>query len=267
MLTVVTLNLLNDLTFWSERAPLIVQNLRALSPDLIAFQEVALPHNNAVWLAKQLEDYSIYLCPYSNHRGDREGLAILSRLPVERHEIFELGAQSRVAQRLTIHHAGHHWMFVNTHLFWSPVDDPVRMRQVERILAWTPTHVHSIICGDFNSMPYYRAIKLIKHRFISAYEKFHGHEPEYTAPTPLKRGPGLRNSARRAALQALGRIAHQPNPSWRDTVDYIFVNPPIQILDCQITMNPPSPADEEIYPSDHLGLMAKLDLPAAESNQ
>jgi endonuclease/exonuclease/phosphatase family metal-dependent hydrolase len=265
MLTVATLNLLNDLAYWPERAPLIAQNLREISPDLIAFQEVTLPHNNAVWLVRQLEGYSIYLCPYSNHRGDREGLAILSRLPVESHDVFALGAQNRVAHRVTIHHDGHHWMFINTHLFWSPIDDPVRIRLIERILEWTPDHVHAIICGDFNAMPYYHAIKLIKRRFTSAYEKFHGHEPEYTVPTPLKRGPGLRNSARRAALNALGRISNQSNESWRGTVDYIFVNPLTEILDCQIMMDTPSPADQEIYPSDHYGLTALLSLPAGGS--
>ena len=78
MLTIATLNLLNDLKFWNERAPLIVRNLAELSPDLIAFQEVALPENNAAWLADQLDGYAVYLCPLTNKRGCCEGLAILT---------------------------------------------------------------------------------------------------------------------------------------------------------------------------------------------
>jgi mRNA deadenylase 3'-5' endonuclease subunit Ccr4 len=71
MLTIATLNLLNDLKFWNERAPLIVRNLAELSPDLIAFQEVALPENNAAWLADQL-DGSIY-APLPTNGGAAKG--------------------------------------------------------------------------------------------------------------------------------------------------------------------------------------------------
>jgi endonuclease/exonuclease/phosphatase family metal-dependent hydrolase len=260
-LRVITLNLLNDLTFWSERSPLIVQLLRELSPDLVALQEVALPHNNAAWLANQLDGYTVHLCPASNQRGDKEGLAILSRLSVEKHDSLALSAQNRVAQRVIVPFDGHRWCFMNTHLFWSPMDDPVRQRQVEKILGWIPPHLHAILCGDFNAMPTYRAIRLVKHRLVSAYETLHGKEPEYTFPTPLKRGPGLRHSMRRAALQVIGQVLDQPGPSWRGAVDYIFVNPSIQVLNCQVVFDSPSPADPSIYPSDHLGLFAALGLP------
>ena len=43
----VTINLLKDLSQWEARRTLLVQELVALKPDLIALQEVALPQNNA----------------------------------------------------------------------------------------------------------------------------------------------------------------------------------------------------------------------------
>jgi len=42
-LKVVTLNLLNDLTDWPLRAPLIVDELNTLQPDLIALQKWCCP--------------------------------------------------------------------------------------------------------------------------------------------------------------------------------------------------------------------------------
>jgi endonuclease/exonuclease/phosphatase family metal-dependent hydrolase len=261
MLTITTLNLLNDLTFWEERAPLIVRNLAELSPDLIAFQEVALPENNAVWLADQLDGYSVYFCPFTNKRGCCEGLAILTRLPIDKHDTMPLLAQNRVAHRVIFHLGSHRWSLINTHLFWSPFDDPIRTGQVERILKWIPHHLHTIVCGDFNAMPHYRSIKAIKHRLTSAYEASHGREPDYTFQTPLKRGPGLRHAARRAALQVVGQITNAPCPSWCGTIDYIFVSHPIQVIDCQVSFDQASITDPEIYPSDHLGLTAKLTLP------
>ena len=93
-LRVVTLNLLNDLTYWRLRAPMIVDELNALQPDLIALQEVVLPDNTAQWIADQLGGYSLHLMPKTGGRGRREGLAILSRLPVEAHPTTWVAARA-----------------------------------------------------------------------------------------------------------------------------------------------------------------------------
>src|SRR5512135_1961979 len=120
-LKVVTLNLLNDPTYWLLRAPLIVAELKTLQPDLIALQEVALPDNTAQWIADHLEGYSVYLTPKSGQHGQREGLAILSRLPVEAQAGFSFEHQGRVAQRIRVQVAGQAWMFANAHLYWHPI--------------------------------------------------------------------------------------------------------------------------------------------------
>lgn len=44
-LRVVTLNLLNDLTYWQRRAPMMVDELNTLQPELIALQNVGRPGN------------------------------------------------------------------------------------------------------------------------------------------------------------------------------------------------------------------------------
>ena len=49
--TVATLNILNDASSWPARR------------QLIALQEVALPANNAQWLADGLGGYTVRLCP------------------------------------------------------------------------------------------------------------------------------------------------------------------------------------------------------------
>lgn len=102
MLKVVSLNLLNDLRYWAERAPLITVALQRLSPDVIAFQEVSITHNNATWLAHQLEGYAVFLASKSGQHGGGEGLAVLSRLPVEGHAVLPLVGQSRIALRVII---------------------------------------------------------------------------------------------------------------------------------------------------------------------
>jgi len=258
LVRVATLNILNDLTHWPERAQLIVKELRALQPDLIALQEVALPANNARWIADRVGDYTVYLSPKAGQRGRREGLAILSRLPVEAHETLSLGGQGRVAQRVTIRHRHAHWTFVNAHLYWSLFDDAVRRRQVRRLLDWLSVGPPAVVCGDFNAQPHYTAIAAMRRRFVSAHATVHGREPEYTCPTPLHRGSGARQTARRAALRLGGLLLKGERTAWRGTLDYIFVDRSVRVHHCGVAFHGHAPHNPRLYPSDHLGLAATL---------
>lgn len=259
-ITVATLNLLNDLTQWPDRAPLVVDELRRLQPDLIALQEVALPANNAQWLADQVGGYSIYLSPKAGKHGRREALAILSRLPVESHETLPLGRQGRVAQRVIVRHDQAPWEFVNTHLYWSLFDDATRLEQVQRLLAWLPSDRPTIVCGDFNAQPHYAAIAAVRRRFDSAHVVANGREPDYTCPTPLHRGPGAHQAARRTALHLGGMLFRRSAEPWRGTLDYIFIDRAVQVRHCRVAFHQPAPHNPRLYPSDHLGLTATLRL-------
>src|SRR3990172_646654 len=154
ILRVATLNILVDLHRWHERAPLIVEGFRAIQPDLIALQEVALPANNAQWIADKIGDYSVHVCPKTGAKGRREALAILSRWPVEEHFALPLITQDRVAQRVTVRHNGAPFVLVNTHLYWNPLDDAPRLEQARRILDWIPNHTPAVVCGGVNAPPH-----------------------------------------------------------------------------------------------------------------
>jgi endonuclease/exonuclease/phosphatase family metal-dependent hydrolase len=258
---VITFNLLNDATHWEARAPLIVEGLRALQPEVIAFQEVRLPADNAAWIAERLDGYATFLCPKTGPRGLTEGEALLSRLPVEDHAVLAFGRQGRVAHRITVRTSAGPCVIGNAHLFFSAFNDVTRRFQVQRLLGWLPEGMPTVVCGDFNAEPSYSSVGLMRQRFRSAYAVVHGTEPAYTCPTLLDRGPGIRHSVRRAALRLLGWILRPGQPSWQGTLDYIFVSPEVQVRDCTLVLDRPSPSDPRIYPSDHMGLMATLALP------
>ena len=262
-LTVATLNILNDVSTWQARGQLIVQELRTLAPDLIALQEVALPANNAQWIADQLSGYTVHLCPKTGSKSEHEALAILSRLPAHDHATLALVHQDRVAQCVTVEHGGQRLTFANVHLYFSLLNDSPRVAQVHRLLAWLPHDAPVILCGDFNALPTRKSIQLMRARFVSAYATAHGHEPEFTFPSPLHRGPGLRHSARSTLLKAIGLAQQRRNAPLRVTVDYIFVDPAIHVQECRIAFHRSDAQNERVYPSDHLGLMAKLELPHA----
>lgn len=64
-------------------------------------------------------------------------------------------------------------------------------------------------------------------------------------------------------MKAVGLAQHRRNAPLRVTVDYILVDPKIHVLECRIAFHRSDAQNERIYASDHLGLMAKLELPHA----
>ncbi len=265
--TVVTINILRDLSRWPERGPLLVADLADLQPDLIALQEVSLPANSAQWLAERLNagdrqgrPYTVHLCPKRSWESRREGIAVLSRLPVERETTLDLRGQNRVVQCVQVNVDGRPLIFVNGHYYWLPGESRERVKQIERLLAWfnaVPQEMALVACGDFNGTPESEAIRQMRTRFASAYAARHGCEPEYTCPTPLARRPEVLLDAAKVVLNLLVNRTLRP---WRGTLDYIFVSPNLRVVDCEVALNRPAPHDPTLFPSDHFGLAARLEL-------
>lgn len=255
-LSLASLNLLDDLTLWDQRGPLIVRELQRLQPDVIAFQEVRMSINNAQWIADQLGGYEVRLCPKTGEYGRHDALALLSRIPIASHATLAFGHQGRVALQAVIPHDGVEWHVATTHTYWHPLDDRTRLKEAQRLVDWLPQP--AVICGDFNAEPNYPSMLKMKERFVSAHVAVHGHEPTYTCPTPLFRGGGARNTARRASLQMAGLVTKRKLESWTGVIDFVFVDPAITVQECHVAFNHPAGHDHKIYPSDHLGLYVKL---------
>jgi endonuclease/exonuclease/phosphatase family metal-dependent hydrolase len=260
-LTVTTLNLMSDLALWEQRGPLIADELARLAPDVIAFQEVVLPFDTATWLADRLGGYEVLLGPKSRRSGQSEAVAILSRLPVEHHERIEFGAQNRVAQKVIVRHGSTRWEVANAHLHWSIHDDDTRVGQVRRMMDWLTSDLPTVVCGDFNARPSYRALAAARERFDSAYALANGHEPEFTFPHALYRGPRVWPTPMRWATRLLRPMLTFRRAPWRATVDYILVERGIQVLRCDTCFAHPAPGQPHLYPSDHVGLTAVLAAP------
>ena len=262
---VATVNLLNDPSRWPRRRILLARGLAALDPDLIALQEVTDPLglSTAHWLAGELGGYSAHVCPKGGWGRTREGVAILSRLPVQHHETIDLRSQQRTAQFVRVHVEGRPVVVANTHLYWPPGLHAARLRQVERLLAWLEASEPGapvVLCGDFNATPGSLAIARVRRSLASAHEMVHGREPEFTCPTPLVIGGRVRGAITRGLLRL---FSNRPGASWQGTLDYIFVSPGVRVADCGVILDQPSPEDPCLYASDHLGLAAILELPYA----
>ena len=259
---IVTINILNDLSRWEQRRTLLVSGLAALSPDLIALQEVHLPQNPAHWLAEKLGYPHLVVSPKLGRSKNFEALAIISRLPLEGVGILDLEGQDRIAQCVHLNLGDSSFYLANCHLFWQPGESANRLRQVERLQNWLsglPGEPPGIVCGDFNETPENSAIRLMRHNYLSAYSAIHGREPEYTCPTPLPRAFW---SVTRTFLGFFLLIRPQYiKLHWRGTLDYIFVDPRLEVTQSRVVLDQPSPENPRIYPSDHFGLFAEIEIP------
>ncbi len=269
---ILTLNLLSDLSRWPVRRDLLARQVWELDADLIALQEVKLPENTAAWLANRLNErprqaspYRLYLTPLTGKPGRQEALAILSRLPVEESGWLDLKSQNRVAQAVRVRagadRGGSRIVLANGHYFWHTGESVERDRQVQRLLEWLQQDwggLPAVICGDFNAGPDTRSIQILREQFKSAYAGLHGREPEYTYPTPL---PTSRLHTLSTAIRFLGNIRLTDlGFSRKRTFDYIFTSPALRVVDSKVVLNQPAAHNPHLYPSDHFGVSAVIEV-------
>ncbi len=227
-----TLNVRNTADRWPERAPLLVEQLVALDPDVIALQEVRRFPDQARRIAREAArggpTWETRKAYKTGVKRLWEGIAVLSRLPVTGHSRLRLPGQSRVALRTTVETpAGLAVDVYATHL--ADGDEAVRTAQARRLLAWMDQRrdMPQVLVGDFNSRPGSAPVRALTRHLRSAYAVAHGSEPPRTV-----HGDGV--------------------------LDYMFVNERVAVLDAWIAFDRPAPADASLLPSDHLGLAATL---------
>jgi endonuclease/exonuclease/phosphatase family metal-dependent hydrolase len=171
-----------------------------------------------------------------------EALAIMTQLPMVEHEGLDYLLRNRVAHRARVElPEGAHLDFYSTHFHHIQDDqgDRWRQEQAEKLLRWiansSPDVPHMVV-GDLNMGSSSAILKRFQTCMRSAFEIVHGQDPVATRA-----------------------------PTWQESryelggaVDYILVSPGIEVLDAWCFCTAPSAGDPTLFPSDHLGLAAKV---------
>jgi len=241
---VATLNLRNTADRWRARRALLVRQLVALAPDVMAFQELRVLPDQGRWIVREVAratggglSYSCHRRPKSGPAGLWEGIGVLSRVPVVSTAWRDLGAQGRVVQLVTVRApAGGVVDVYNTHLGLG--GEALRSAQAGRILEWMDGRRPgaALVLGDLNARPGSPTIELLGSRLRSAHLAFHGREPARTVPTPLRR-------------QATGEGS---------VLDYIFVNDLVEVGNARIAFDELDETDSTLCASDHYGLVVDV---------
>jgi endonuclease/exonuclease/phosphatase family metal-dependent hydrolase len=246
-LHVATLNIRNLADRWFERLPLLLADMATLQPDLLGLQEVVYVMQQDRLIGAAGEGH------YGAVRGwagrPEYGNSLLVREPLVAAGMDRLDLDlNRSAQRSVVAlPGGSSVLVVVTHLHHLTPDEAQRDEQVAAILAWldapdAPAADATIVMGDFNADPDEPAPARLKAAgFRSAYESANGAEPATTWPS---------------GLQAPAMDTDGPP----ECLDYIWVRGAARVESARLAFDRPDPEDPTIYPSDHLGISARLEI-------
>jgi endonuclease/exonuclease/phosphatase family metal-dependent hydrolase len=244
-LHVATLNILNLADRWPERLPLILADMAALQPDLFGLQEVVYVMQQDRLIGAAGEGH------YDAVRGwagrPEYGNSLLVRRPLSATDVerLDLGL-GRSAHRAVVSLPGGSRVLIGvTHLHHEVPAQAERDDQARRLLAWldeAPDADAQVVVGDFNAEPVEPThARMTAAGFRSGYADANGADPSVTWPSGLQA----------EAMDTDG------DPG---CLDYIWVRGAVRVTAARLVFDRPDPEDPTLYPSDHLGLSAHLEI-------
>lgn len=267
---------------WERRRDEIVSWLDHLEPDVVCLQEVwqsQSADNSAAWVAQNLAIpmawvFGGFSAPALSRDPSFEfGSAILSRYPIDEHEVIDLGPDDaddpiviNIAWELLRARTASLDIF-STHLAPAPTHGAYRLSQVRRIdreirrirgslddlggFGMRRQAMPAILCGDFNAEPDSDEI-----RWLSGLTSIGGDTTfMQDAWRVAGDGPGLTQDWRDNYIAA-GLNIH------RKRIDYVFVGDPFlregdagRVLSAALAFHEPRTG---IVASDHRGLVVDI---------
>ncbi len=244
-LHVATLNIRNLADRWFERLPLLLADMAALQPDLLGLQEVVYVMQQDRLIGVGGEGH------YGAVRGwagrPEYGNSLLVREPLTATDVERVDlAHDRSAHRARIAlSSGATVLAIVTHLHHRGSDEAIRDEQTAVLLEWldeAPAADATVLMGDFNADPAEPSpARLRGAGFRSAFEEANGAEPAVTWPSGLI-APAMDTDGEPECL------------------DYIWLRGAARAASARLAFDRPDPQDATIYPSDHLGIAAQLEI-------
>jgi endonuclease/exonuclease/phosphatase family metal-dependent hydrolase len=242
-LHVATFNILHFAGRWPERLPLILADMAALQPDLLGLQEVIYPMEQDRLVG------SAGAARYAIHRGwaarPEYGNSLLVREPLRATDDERLGLdEGRSALRVRLRLPGGATLLAGvTHFHHVPAGEAIRDTQAAGLVAWldaAPSSEAQVVVGDFNAQPSEPAYaRMVAAGFRSASVEANGAEPDITWPSGLQ-APAMATDGRPGCI------------------DYVWVRGSVAVESASLTFDRPAADDPTLYPSDHVGIQARL---------
>jgi len=244
---ITTFNLHQGFKRWEERRELIVGQLGELSPDILALNEISVPLQTGRWLQQVARErfgieYTLIQYTKTNEPSLDEAQGLLTRFPVIETGNLDYLSRSRIAQVTRLDIEGRQVDIYVTHLHHVPEEEGLRQYQVQRLFQWIESRDDlnaRIVCGDFNATPDSPSIQLIPNSFNTV-------QTAPTFPTGLKEKDKPRSESDDDILSFC--------------FDYIWITGDFELRETGRCFDQPDPEDPTLWPSDHVGVWADLQL-------
>jgi endonuclease/exonuclease/phosphatase family metal-dependent hydrolase len=249
-LRVATLNIRNLADRWDERLPLLLADMAALQPDLLGLQEVVYPlQQDRLIGAAGARRYETYR-GWAGRPEYGNSVLVAEDVAAAQPERLDLGL-NRSALRTVVSTPESRLLIVVTHLHHVTADEAERDDQVRQLLDWigrgsAASSDAQIVVGDFNAEPDEPASARMREAgFRSAYAEANGADPDVTWPSGLQ-APGMDTDGPPGCL------------------DYIWIRGAVGVAAARLVFDRPAVGDPTLYPSDHLGLTAELQVGSSD---
>lgn len=244
-LHVATLNILNLADRWPERQGLIYADMAALQPDLLGLQEVVYVMHQDRLIGASGDG------TYAAHRAwagrPEYGNSLLVRAPLAATDVerLDLGlGRSALRCRLSLP-GGAQVMVAVTHLHHLVPAEAERDEQARQLLEWlddAPATDAQIVVGDFNAEPVEATYaRMCAAGYRSAMADANGQDPAVTWPSGLQ-APAMDTDGEPGCL------------------DYVWVRGAVQVTAARLVFDRAAIDDATLFPSDHLGILAQLEI-------
>jgi len=244
-LHVATLNILNLADRWPERLPLILADMAALQPDLLGLQEVVYVMQQDRLIGAAGEGRYEAIRGWADRPEYGNSLLVRSPLAARDQERLDLGLGRSAVRAVVDLPGGTSALVVVTHLHHLRPDEASRDKQTAALVDWldgAAARTATIAMGDFNADPEEPTYaRMLAAGFHSAYTEANGQEPPVTWPSGLQ-APAMDTDGSPECL------------------DYIWVRGDLRVLSARLAFDRPDPEDPTLYPSDHLGISATLEV-------
>ncbi|HEX9143870.1 MAG TPA: endonuclease/exonuclease/phosphatase family protein [Candidatus Binatia bacterium] len=246
-LRIATLNLEQNHKRWELRRELIAAQLAELKPAILALNEIYLPAQTGRWLQRAAAKRfgSKYTLLQQSKVGDAsriEAEGLLTSFPVIETASLDYRSHNCVAQVARFEIDERCLDVYVTHLINVSVEESAREYQVVQLLEWVQSRQDAdfcVICGDFNATLHQPSIRLMSSLFRAT-------QSQPTAFTPLQEPKG-----------------NPTRPQWERfdrCIDFIWVTKSMGVQASGLCFNRPAPDDPTLWPSDHVGVWADLEL-------
>jgi endonuclease/exonuclease/phosphatase family metal-dependent hydrolase len=244
-LHVATLNILNLADRWPERLPLILADMAALQPDLLALEEVVYVMQQDRVIGAAGEGKYEAIRGWAGRPEYGNSLLVRSPLAARDPERLDLGLGRSAVRAIVELPGGTRALIVVTHLHHVGPDEAARDEQTTALLDWldrAATPSVTIAMGDFNADPDEpTSARMRAAGFRSAFAEANGQDPSVTWPSGLQ-APAMDTDGSPECL------------------DYIWIRGDVRVHSARLAFDRPDPEDPTLYPSDHFGISATLEV-------